>query len=70
LKTQGIDPKTHPVVHELVGIPHLAAVLVWLLNQGEQERVKQYFDKIKEAEDPAKRSHVASLLSMPANVET
>ncbi|KAI0049277.1 C1D-domain-containing protein [Auriscalpium vulgare] len=36
LKTQGIDPKTHPVIAEL-------------------DRVRQYFDKIKEAEDPAKR---------------
>ncbi|EJD41416.1 hypothetical protein AURDEDRAFT_169580 [Auricularia subglabra TFB-10046 SS5] len=36
LKTQGVDPKTHPVVYEL-------------------ERIKQYFAKIKHAEDPEKR---------------
>ncbi|KAG6854157.1 hypothetical protein C0991_010068 [Blastosporella zonata] len=36
LKSRGIDPKTHPVVAELV----------------RQERVKQYFNKISTAENP------------------
>ncbi|KAI0073960.1 C1D-domain-containing protein [Panus rudis PR-1116 ss-1] len=39
LKTRGIDPKTHPVIHEL-------------------DRIRQYFDKIKNAEDPDKRKNV------------
>ncbi|KAF9531874.1 Sas10/Utp3/C1D family-domain-containing protein [Crepidotus variabilis] len=37
LKTQGIDPKTHPVISEL-------------------DRIKQYFEKIQNIENPPKRT--------------
>ena len=55
LKTRGIDPKTHPVMGELVtSIFSLTCCLpdASLL----KERTRQYFEKIANAEKPAKRA--------------
>ncbi|PBL00674.1 hypothetical protein ARMGADRAFT_1073015 [Armillaria gallica] len=52
LKSRGIDPKTHPVVSELVR-PSLTAQLPTTTSK--QDRIKGYFDKIDKAEKPETR---------------
>ncbi len=54
LKTKGIDPKTHPVISELVG-SLLQPCQAYLTLK--QDRIKQYFDKIQNAENPASECH-------------
>jgi len=49
LKTKGIDPETHPVVSELVGSLFYPCQTHLTLKQ---DRIKQYFDKIQNAENP------------------
>ena len=61
MKTRGVDPKSHPVVAELVSI--LARFLLTRNQPVTQDRVRQYFDKIKDAEDPEKRTSRLSPLS-------
>lgn len=55
LKTRGIDPKTHPVMGELV---KSIVYLIYFLNDASplKERTRQYFEKIANAEKPAKRT--------------
>ncbi|KAG8877613.1 hypothetical protein FRB97_003242 [Tulasnella sp. 331] len=54
LKTRGVNPLTHPVMKQMVShtllrpTDHVAQKLT-------QVEIKKYFDKIREAEDPAKR---------------
>jgi hypothetical protein len=69
LKTRGVDPKTHPVVQELVSSAiFLVRHIISHTSCPPKERVKQYFDKIKEAEDPAKRGRCTIFtLAQPAN---
>ena len=53
LKLEGVDPKTHPVVGELVRsyvTLYLKIVLMKL-----QGRIKEYFDKIEKTENPPQR---------------
>ena len=60
LKTRGINPKTHPVVGELV-CRDLVKCQIHLLSLYSQDRIKQYFDKIKNTEDPEKSAFIMSV---------
>lgn len=64
LKTQGIDPKTHPVVPELVSnILHVWRVLflIYVTLPNLQDRIREYFEKINVAENPPASTHKATL---------
>ena len=52
LKTNGIDPRTHPVFTELVCQPSSISERVLSSLSRIQERVRQYIEKISTAENP------------------
>ncbi|KAK0456144.1 hypothetical protein EV421DRAFT_1728910 [Armillaria borealis] len=52
LKSRGIDPKTHPVVSELVRPSLICSIPNYNLKQ---DRIKGYFDKIDKADKPETR---------------
>lgn len=59
LKTRGVDPLTHPVMQQMVSYVRRGEMNTFA-HRNPQGEVKKYFDKIKEAEDPAKSKPLAT----------